>query len=501
MPEEPYVILDEPSGDPQAIIRHMLENEPLYRAAALGYHVSEGDDVLGRQPLEPEHREVLLHLEKPERFKMYLLPRNTFKSSLITGSYIVGRVLKDRNLRVLIDSEVYRNSIRHLSEVKQHLTMNPVIMEAYGNLRMDVGWREDSILLPGRTVPHREPTIDCMGVDVTKVGMHYDLIVADDLVSDNNVGNPEMRDKVWDHFQFLFSLLEPTGTIILVGTRWHLDDVYGRILASKEFNKLFCPYVRPAERPDGSLTFPRRLSKERLANLKVVHGWWKFQALYQNNPQADEKRVFFPEWIESNMWTELPKPEESRLKMLTTVDPAIGEKAKNDYTAIVTCYHDYDGNIWVVDARYGHWNVERQVEEICKVAERYKPNRIGIEDVAYQRTLQQWVRREFSMRKIRVGVEGLKSNKQAKEFRINRLQPVAQRGQLHINQGQHELFKQLVEFPESKHDDILDALAYQLDLSPVVRLRPTAQKEDWLAYITRKLAGAKGSDPKKWQRL
>jgi predicted phage terminase large subunit-like protein len=495
--DEPVVLIDE-----REVKQWYIENDPLYRATALGYNVDSENENVGHQSLEPEHLALLEHLETPDPLKMYLMPRTTFKSSLITCCYTIGRILRDRNLRVLIDSEVYRNSVRHLSEIKQHLVLNPEIVDVYGPLKGEVGWREDSIVMPGRTRAHREPTIDCAGLDVVKVGMHYDLIVADDLVSDLNVTSQEMRDKTWDHFQLLFSLLEPTGQMIIVGTRWHTDDMYGRII--KKMSERFKLYVRPAIQADGTLTFPKRLTAQRLDDLRGALGPWKFQALYQNNPVPEEGKVFLPEWIK--YWESLPDPAKVKTKRLTTIDPAIGEDRKNDYTAMVTCDHDLAGNVWVVDVRRGRWNVEDQIKQMLKLIELYHPARIGIEEVAYQKAHKMWLQREFSRMKLHVPIEGLKGYNRAKEFRIERLQPLVQRGQLLINTSlpfQKDLEAEMLDYPQGTHDDLIDALAYQLEISPNVRYRPSKEKENWLSFLVRKWKKQEAAiaDPNKWKRM
>jgi predicted phage terminase large subunit-like protein len=433
--------------------------------------------VLGYRDLEPFHDELFEFLDRPGRLKMILLPRGSFKSSLITVNAIVGAVLADPNVRVAIDSEVYRNSVRHLSEIKQHLALNPAIRIAWGDVRTDPGWREDSIVLAGRTRPSREPTVDAMGIDVVKVGMHYDWIVVDDLVSDNNTMTSDMRDKAWDHFQYLFSILEPKGRMTVVGTRWHLDDIYGRI--DRVADKLgFEVFQRKAIDDDGNLLLPKRLSREFLDAQRSLLGPYKFAANYQNSPVPDGDRTFQPEWLTENYWTELPKG--GKLSRITTVDPAIEtDKRRNDYTAIVTCDHDKAGNIWVVDVRRGHWQVDETVDQICKTAVGLGSDRLGIEEVAFQKALRIWVEREFNRRRIRCPIHPLKTSGIAKSLRIERLQPVAARGQLHLSKSHYDLEREMTEYPSSRNDDLLDCLAYQLDLSPVVRYRHPTKELTW----------------------
>jgi hypothetical protein len=61
---------------------------------------------------------------------------------------------------------------------------------------------------------------------VTKNGMHYDLIIMDDLHSELNTANKEQIEKVVQHYKLAFSLLDPGQPLIVIGTRWDYNDVY-----------------------------------------------------------------------------------------------------------------------------------------------------------------------------------------------------------------------------------------------------------------------------------
>ncbi len=67
----------------------------------------------------------------------------------------------------------------------------------------------------------------------TKVGLHVDFIIMDDMNSAQNSGTPEACRKVIDHYRRNISILEPTGTLVVIGTRWSELDLIGWILKNE----------------------------------------------------------------------------------------------------------------------------------------------------------------------------------------------------------------------------------------------------------------------------
>ncbi len=186
---------------------------------------------------ERTHREIVDLLTSVYKYKLILLPRGGFKTSICTIGYSIWRLARNPNLRVLIDSKTEDRSQGILSGIKEHCEFNDKFREVYGNWKNIPGWQESSITLPYRTTPRKEPSIDTGGVDAPKTGGHYDLIIADDLHDERNIDTEWMRNKVKLHYKTLFPLLEPEGEIIIVGTRWHYDDLYNYILTNERVTK------------------------------------------------------------------------------------------------------------------------------------------------------------------------------------------------------------------------------------------------------------------------
>ncbi|MCR4260723.1 MAG: hypothetical protein NUV96_00030, partial [Candidatus Colwellbacteria bacterium] len=298
--------------------------------------------------------------------KLLLEPRGTLKSTCVTVAYPLQLMLKYPDIRILIDSEKSTISKNFLASIKGHIETNPKFRDLskylYGkypnpNTNKEEKWTSTEIVSAIRQNKSiKEPTISCGGVDVVKVGMHYDIIIVDDPVSDNNTGTREQIEKVIQHYKLLLSLLEPNGKLIIIGTRWDFGDLYGYIIDNHA--KYFDILIRKAVLSDGSLLYPERLSHAFLEEQKESQGSYIFSCQYLNEPIPREDATFrwdhFREWIGSyendklqissqRKYTgESTSVEEEGMKtklvnIFMTVDPAISQSTTADFTAIVVC--------------------------------------------------------------------------------------------------------------------------------------------------------------------
>jgi len=175
------------------------------------------------------HGPIIKTLTSSTTKKLLCLPRGTFKSSITSVAWPLWLLLRNPNCRILIDSEVYTNSKNFLREIKAHIE-KPVFKAVFGELKGET-WNEGEIIVCTRTKALKEPSIACSGVEATKVGMHFDVIIHDDLCSDSNMMSEEQREKVIKHYQMNTSILEPHGINAVIGTRYASLDLVGHIIS------------------------------------------------------------------------------------------------------------------------------------------------------------------------------------------------------------------------------------------------------------------------------
>lgn len=178
------------------------------------------------------HGPIAKALQSDTLRKLLCVPRGCFKSSVGTVAYTMWRLLHDPNLRILIDSEKYANSKNFLREITAHYVNNQEFIECFGNWIGPL-WNEGEAIVAFRTKALKEPSIACSGIGAGKTSQHYDVIIADDLSSYLNTINPDVAEKTIDHYRQYISLLEPNGTIVIIGTRYSSIDIIGFVLKNE----------------------------------------------------------------------------------------------------------------------------------------------------------------------------------------------------------------------------------------------------------------------------
>lgn len=178
------------------------------------------------------HGDMIKALEAPTKRKLVVMPRGTLKSSVGVVAYSMWLLINNPNLRIMIDSEVYKNSKNFIREIKA-ICASKTFIELFNNWEGPT-WTEGELIISARTRMIKEPSIVAAGISTIKVGQHYDVILCDDLNSNNNSLTPEGCEKVWAHYQMLTSILEPDGIISITATRYAMGDVPGKVLELNE---------------------------------------------------------------------------------------------------------------------------------------------------------------------------------------------------------------------------------------------------------------------------
>lgn len=209
-----------------------------------------------------------------------------------------------------------------------------------------------------------------------------------------------------------------------------------------------------AIREDGSLFFPQKLSKEFLENTKRAVGSYIFSNQYLNEIIPSDKQSFRREWF--RYFAELPK----RINTFLFVDPAISQADTADYTGVVVVSVDADSNWYIRFARRYRVTPTQLIDLIFKINTQFAPQAIGIEEVAYQKSLLYFLHEEMRRRNVVLPIKGVRPpTDKTKEMRILSLVPRFEFGRIAMAQGLTDLELELLKFPRGSHDDLIDALA------------------------------------------
>lgn len=175
------------------------------------------------------HEQFINVFQSKATRKIVVMPRGTFKSTLGSVAYPIWRLLRDPNLTILLDSELYSNSKNFLREIKVHFESEKIVR--FFGQQTGQKWDEGEIILKPRTQNIKEASITVGGLGTTKVGQHYQLIIGDDYNSPQNSETPEKCQKVIDHVRYNLNILNPGGEYLLIGTRYAERDVIGFFLS------------------------------------------------------------------------------------------------------------------------------------------------------------------------------------------------------------------------------------------------------------------------------
>lgn len=188
---------------------------------------------LGMKDLVPHlHGRMARVLQEPTPRKLICIPRGTLKSSVGSVAYPIWRLLKNPNLRIVIDSQLYTNSSNFLREIRGHFEINNKFRHLFGDWVGPV-WNDTELIVSKRTIIKKEASIIASGIGTQKTGQHYDLAILDDLSSYDNCKTPEHAAKVIDHYRLYTSLLDPGGELVVIGTRYSEIDIIGFIIENE----------------------------------------------------------------------------------------------------------------------------------------------------------------------------------------------------------------------------------------------------------------------------
>ena len=426
----------------------------------------------GKKKLAPFHKDLCHFVQDGrDKKKLILIPRGHLKSSLITIGYTTFRIINDPNIRALILSATWQTAVDFVSEIKRNLAQNPNVHRLFGDLSQGATeWSADRITIQRTDHNIKGPTVWGAGIESNLIGSHPDLIILDDPHNRDNSQTGEQIKKVIDRYKDCLDLLEPGGQLIVIGTRWSVEDLYGWILEPE--NKVIQSYdILVLKAFEGNIEtgdefvsiWPEKFTLKELQTRLREEGWWQFSSQYQNNPIPEEDAKFRREWFKYY------DPTDIRGKTLTkimTIDPAISLEKTADYTAFMVVGVDEFSNIFVLDIWRGRVQPFQLINKLFELAELWHPNHIGIETVAYQKALAYNIKEEQNKRKRWLPISEIQPHERSKDQRIQGLQPLYYNKKIfHYKDNPMNYYfeQELVSFPRSKNDDMIDAFSYSLD--------------------------------------
>ena len=344
-------------------------------------------------------------------------------------------------------------------------------------------------------------SMSCVGALGSITGKGADLLIIDDPVkNDQDARSSLKRDNLWEWFiSTVMTRLEPNGIVVLVMTRWHEDDLCGRILAKSGFisydNDLL-KKISPEEQGEkwiliklpalaeegdtlgrlpGEALWADRYSLENLEQTKRSIGSYWFSGLYQQNPLPDGdsifKRKYFRYFTQDDEFYYLlgDNPDavghfnrktvsKTKCNIYFTIDLAVTSKETSDYTVVVVSAITPENDVLILDVFREKFDGSEHIKMIENLNNRWKPQIIGIESVQYQLALIQTLNDKSSG----MIIKELKADKD----KVSRALPMCARMEagkvyfLHESYWLASFEEELLKFPKARKNDQVDAFAY-----------------------------------------
>ena len=300
------------------------------------------------------------------------------------------------------------------------------------------------------------------GVGGAFTGRHFDLIIVDDPIKNFEEANsPTQRARVWNWWlSTVRTRLQPNGSIIIVMTRWHQDDLVGRLLAGQEAQTNGDPweYLRlPAlaedddilGRPPETPLWPEAFPIAELQRNREVYGPVHWPGLYQQRPTAAEGGLFKKDW-----WTYSDVIEKGAVTFQYW-DTAYKTGQSNDYSACVTITQ-YPTDYAVMDVFRQRLEYPGLLRAIKDQAEKWEPSHIFVEDKASGQSAVQSLRADTNLPVLPAKLFNDKIQQ------ANRVTGTVESGKVKLPRNAYWLpvfLDELTQFPGGTYDDQVDAFS------------------------------------------
>jgi predicted phage terminase large subunit-like protein len=338
------------------------------------------------------------------------------------------------------------------------------------------------------------------GVGGPITGKGADLLIIDDPIKNAEQANSRTwREKTWEWYQSVaYTRLEPAGRIVLIQTRWHMDDLAGKLLAEAvrggdAWEVINLPALAeandPLERVPGEPLWPERFGRDRLREIRRTLGEYWWTAMYQQRPVPREGAIFKKGWF--RYWYrdrdvlmlgmgkrlrlnagDLRRDDDNGNSVPTggddlightdaysafgIVDLAVSQKAAADYTVITAWLLGPGGELILLDCLRDRLEGHEIVPAIMSMGHRHRLDYVGIEKAGFQELIIQQARRCGLAVRPLVSRSDKVGRAHAAGVRFEAGLVYFPRDAIWLT----ELENELVTFPHGEHDDQVDCVTY-----------------------------------------
>jgi phage terminase large subunit-like protein len=369
---------------------------------------------------------------------------------------------RDRNTQGCIISNTARQAEGFLRAIKWHIEYNHRFKEDFGDYIVprkptkndpDGKWTESIIFVHrDKDMQSKDPTMLAIGTGGALLGARLDWVIADDILDLKNTQTEILRKKVSDWWlEIVDSRVVEDGRKIVLGTLQHTKDLLCNLSDNEEY---FYVHLSALDKDKLTTLWPEKWPYERVMKKKKTIGTIKWLKTLQNDRTAIAANLFNVGWL--NYYTELPQ---RRMKIFIGIDPAIcddrttAEEKQQDKFGLVVV--GFDGHHVFLLEEFEEWlTFPEQLKLIKAYNEKWKPFKIGIESVQYQKALAQ----QAMLLQGLPPVLAVKVGTQSKATRIEAFSVHCENKRFWIHESHHLFIEQFLSFePGVKSPNVLDA--------------------------------------------
>lgn len=418
----------------------------------------------------------------PNKFVALAAPRGHAKSTAITHSYLLAKVLFRESCFVLLVSDSEGQSSLFLNDIKKELSENEDLREFFRIAALTKDTETDMIV---RFEDGHEAKILAKGSEQKLRGLKWagkrpDLIICDDLENDELVLNKERRDKLKSWFlSALLPVRSKEGIIRMVGTILHQDSLLESLMPQVTTKgTIETPLLTYTTKPGTWLSYKYRahsrdfkeiLWKERHSekDLRELQQWYKAQGkgdLYSReylNEPIDESNTYFRRSDFRDLTRDEKDAKGRELIKYITMDLAVTEKSKADYSCLMTLGVDEDGMIEILDVIRERMDSLEIVDRLMALVKQHDPYLVVSEKGIIANSILPIIKKKMSEENTFFSFELIASTVD-KIQRAQSIRARARAGKVKVDKSKdwwETLEAELVVFPRGKHDDQVDALA------------------------------------------
>lgn len=383
------------------------------------------------------------------------MPPRHSKSSMITLAFPLWLLSQDPTLNILIVNNSAGLSEKFGIQLREYIRK---IGPEFNLYLSDVKHSSTYIMFTNNEGELQKGSIRLVGSSGSITGQDADYIILDDIYSGFDDITPSLLQKKIDWFKTIIEQrIEPHTKLVILHTRWHSEDLQGYLKEHYPNDYTFLEF--PAIDKDGKPLWKERYTLEDYRKKQEAMGERQFQAIYQQTPLDLTSDFFHTEnLIFEDKFDDYPIAQ-CRSWDIASSDNTLGDQ--RDYTAGMRIIKTPGDQYWIFDFEHGQYgnNVKHIIKDTARTD---TPNHtilletgVGTSDLLFN---------DYKEALTGYNVIQSKTKGATKADRATPLANAIYDGKVHIcinnNEKRELLLSELKSFPNGKHDDCVDALAY-----------------------------------------